>query len=99
MSNTVSRIYRDLDVFTTEAETKLNNPLPAPLKQRPSQEWLEFLYRTRRPLDKANEFICVHNLFYWRPCRRCNRSPEGAKYWKDKLLPRLEEWLRSLATE
>jgi hypothetical protein len=92
----VSRIYNDLELYTTDAETKLNNPLPTPLKYKPSLEWLEFLFRTRRPLDKANEFLCVHDTFYWKTCRRCNRGPEGAKYWKAKLWPKLEELLSSL---
>jgi hypothetical protein len=90
----VSRVYADLETYVDKDIAKLNNPQPAVLKQRPSIEWLEFLFRTRRPLDKANEFLCVHNTFYWKTCRRCNRSPEGAAYWKAKLWSRLEELLR-----
>jgi hypothetical protein len=93
MNNQVSRIYKDLELYTDNAEAKLNNPLPTSLKVKPSLEWLEFLFRTRRPLDLANEFLCVHNKFYWHSCRKCNRSPEGANYWKAKLWPKLEALL------
>jgi hypothetical protein len=92
----VSRIYSDLELYLDDDIAQLNNPLPAPLRARPSIEWLEFLFRTRRPLDKANEFLCIHDTFYWKPCRRCNRSPEGAKFWKAKLWPRLMDLLKGI---
>jgi hypothetical protein len=93
MNGQVSRIYQDLDLFTEDAESKLNNPLPTSVKVKPSLAWLEFLFATRVPLSKANEFLCVHDKFYWKTCRRCNRSPEGAKYWEAKLYQRLVEFL------
>lgn len=85
----VSRVYRDLELYTDDAIAKSNNPLPTRLTAKPSLEWLEFLFRVHRLLDRANEFICYHNKFYWRPCLRCKRSPEGASYWKAKLIPKL----------
>jgi hypothetical protein len=95
----ISRIYADLKLYVDEDIAKLNNPLPTPLRARPSIAWLEFLFKTRRPLDKTNEFLCVHDKFYWTTCRRCNRGPEGARYWKTKLIPRLEELLRQCTAE
>jgi hypothetical protein len=85
----ISRIYKDLELYTDDAIAKSNNPIPASQRYAPSLEWLEFLFRLRTPLDKSNEFICYHNKFYWRTCVRCRRSSEGASYWKAKLLPRV----------
>jgi hypothetical protein len=95
-SSRVSRVYADLELYCDDNIAKLNNPLPSRLTQQPSQAWLEFLFHTRCPLDKANEFLCVHDKFYWHSCKRCNRSPEGAKYWKAKLIPRLLTLLQTL---
>ena len=92
----VSRIYKDMELYCDEDIAKLNNPLPTKLTLRPSQHWLEFLCRTRCPLSRANEFICLHDKFYWNSCKRCNRSPEGAKFWKARLIPRLLTLLSQL---
>jgi hypothetical protein len=85
----VSRVYRDLELYTDKAIAQSNNPIPPSQRYVPSIAWIEFLLTVHPLLDKANEFICYHNKFYWNACAKCHRSPEGARYWKAKLLPKV----------
>src|SRR5260370_31018847 len=85
----ISRIYKDLELYTDDAIAASNNPIPPSMKYQPSMAWIEYLLTVHPPLNKANEFICYHNKFNWRPCRQCRRSPEYARWWKEKNWPRV----------
>ena len=85
----ISRVYHDLELYTDDAITASNNPIPPSMRYKPSLAWIEYLLTIRPALSKANEFICYHNKFNWRPCVQCRRSPQYASWWKSKYWPKV----------
>jgi hypothetical protein len=92
----ISRIYKDLELYTDDAIAASNNPIPPSLSYKPSVAWIEFLLRVHPALSKANEFICYHNKFNWKPCVACRRSPEYAQWWRSKYWDRVVQALSSV---